>query len=57
MANLLRPIIVILLYRSQQDFFLMIGLNIKDSSAMLFCIFIWVSYFAAIGNFLFADIM
>lgn len=57
LSNLLRPIVFILLYRSQQDFFVDIGLNIKDSSAMLLCIFVWVAYFAAIGNFLFGNIM
>ena len=35
----------------------MLGLNMKDSSALIFCIFIWISYFAAIGHFLFSDSM
>ena len=47
--------IIILLYRSQQDFFVMVGLNIKDSFAMLCCIMIWVLYFAVFGNFLFGN--
>ena len=55
-ANLLRPIIVVLMYRSQQDFFALVALNIKDSFAMLLVLMIWVLYFAAIGNYLFRDL-
>ena len=52
-SNLIRPVIVVLMYRTQQDFFHLVGLNIKDSFAMLLMILIWVLYFAAFGNFLF----
>ena len=57
LTDLLRAPIVVLLYRSQLDFFIMVAFNIKDSIAMLVCILIWVFYFAAIGHFLFADMM
>lgn len=56
-ANMLRPVIICLCYRSQMDFFTLVALNIKDSFAMLFCILIWALYFAIFGNFLFEDIM
>ena len=56
-GNVLRPIIVVLMYRSQQDFFRMVALNIKDSNTMLCCIFIWVLYFATFGQFLFSNMM
>ena len=52
-ADLLRPIIVILCYRSQQDFFVLVAWNLKDSMAMLTCILIWVLYFALLGQFIF----
>ena len=52
-TNIIRPIIVVLMYRTQQDFFNLVSLNIKDSFAMLLMILIWVLYFAAFGNFLF----
>ena len=56
-GNFLRPMIVVLMYRSQQDFFRMVGLNIKDSITMLCCIMIWVLYFSAFGEFLFSNMM
>ena len=52
-ANLLRPAIVLLCYQAQQDFIYLVALNIKDSSAMLFCLLIWILYFAVFGQFLF----
>lgn len=55
-ANLLRPIIVVLMYRSQQDFFTLVAFNLKDSFAMLLVLMIWVLYFAAIGNYLFREL-
>ena len=54
-ANILRPFIVVLMFRTQQDFFSLVALNVKDSFAMLVCILIWVLYFAAFGNFLFEN--
>ena len=54
-ANILRPLVVVLMYRTQQDFFMLVALNIKDSFAMLCCLLIWVLYFAAIGTFLFEN--
>ena len=56
-GNFLRPIIVVLLFRSQQDFFHMVALNIKDSTTMLCCIMIWVAYFSVLGSFIFSDTM
>ena len=56
-VGILRAPIIVLLYRSQQDFFWMVALNVKDSFAMLICILIWVFYFAAFGHFLFQDMM
>ena len=56
-SNILRPLIVVLMYRTQQDFFHLVGHNIKDSFAMLLMILIWVLYFAAFGNFLFQQDM
>lgn len=45
------------MFRTQQDFFSLVALNVKDSFAMLVCILIWVLYFAAFGNFLFENQM
>lgn len=48
-AFLLGPLIVITLFRSQQDFFSLVMLNMKDSLYMLICILVWVGYFALFG--------
>ena len=54
-GNLLRPLVIVLMYRTQQDFFMLVALNVKDSFAMLLCLLIWVLYFAAFGTFLFEN--
>ena len=56
-ANLIRPIVVLLCFRTQQDYWAMIALNVKDSVAMLACILIWVTYFAIFGNFIMDSFM
>ena len=55
LADLVRPMIILTLFRSQQDFFFMVVGNLKDSFAMLVCITVWVAYFALLGQFLFAN--
>ena len=54
-ADLLRPFIIILCYRSQQKFFVLVMHNIKDSIAMIVCILVWVLYFALLAQFIFAS--
>jgi len=56
-SNLLRPVLVVLMFRSQQDFFYLVGLNIRDSIAMLICLLVWVLFFAFFAQFLFSNMM
>ena len=54
-TNIMRPFIVVLLFHTQQEFFSLVFMNVKDSFAMLFCLLIWVLYFAAFGSYIFSN--
>ena len=45
-ADLLRPLILVVMFKSQLEFYFLVGYNIRDSAAMIFCILVWTVYFA-----------
>ena len=54
-ADLLRPLILVVMFKSQLEFYFLVGYNIRDSAAMIFCILVWTVYFAQFVQFVFAD--
>ena len=53
LVDLLRPVIVMLLFRSQRQTAQLIFLNIQDSMTVLSIIFVFILYWAATGKVLF----